>query len=126
MRRNLLIPGLLCMTALLPDGPAASAQEGCAEPAMPAPVNGSAVSEDQMRAAAAAARGFIAQSDVYQACLTGQLEAARTQANADGKPLDPGTESAIKIKVSANQKAKEKVGADINSAIGVYKKSHPG
>jgi hypothetical protein len=123
MRRDFLILGLLCMTAVLP-ARVAHAQDACAEPPMPPPVDGAAVSEDQMRAAAAAARGFIAQSDLFQSCLASQLDAAKIQANADGKSLDPGMESDIRIRVAANQKAKEKVGADINSAIGAYKKAH--
>jgi len=77
-----------------------------------------------MRAAAAAARSFIAQSDVYQSCLANVLDAARTQAAADGKPLDPSLEGSLKARTDANQKVKEKVGIEINTAIGVYKKTH--
>jgi hypothetical protein len=100
------------------------AQDSCAEPQEPAPVDGAQASEDQMRAAADAARGFIAQSDVYQACLANQLNAAKAQATADGKPLDPTLEGQIKAKTDANQKLKEKVGLEINTAIGVYKQFH--
>ena len=114
---------LICGFALLP-GRAGMAQDACVEPQEPAPVDGAQVSEDQMRAAAAAARSFMAQSDVYQACLVSAVDAARTQATADGKSLDPGVESAAKAKADANQKLKEKVGVEINSAIGVYKKTH--
>jgi hypothetical protein len=94
------------------------------EPSAPAPVDGAALSEDQMRAAAGAARGFIAQSDVYQACLADTLNAAKAQATSEGKPRDPAFEAGILAKVAANQKLKEKVGAEINAAIGVYKKTH--
>jgi hypothetical protein len=111
------------MTFCLSAAPAARAEDACVAPPMPAAVDGAAVSEDQMRAAAGAARAFIAQSDMYQDCLASQLDAARTEANADGKPLDPGLESAIKAKVAASQKAKEQVGASINAAIGLYKQT---
>ena len=87
-------------------------------------MDGAQVSEEQMRAAADAARNFIAQSDVYQACLTDMLDAAKTQATADGKPLDPSLETALKAKADANQRVKEKVGVEINTAIGVYKQTH--
>lgn len=100
------------------------AQEACVEPSAPAPVDGAQLNENQMRAAAASAREFIAQSDVYQSCLATTLEAAKTQATADGKPLDPTLESTAKAKADANQKAKEKVGAQINTAIGAYKQAH--
>jgi hypothetical protein len=99
------------------------AQEACVEPPAPAPVDGAQVNEEQMRAAMAAARNFIAQSDVYQACLASTVDAAKTQATADGKPLDPAVESTAKAKADANQKLKERVGVEINTAISVYKKT---
>jgi hypothetical protein len=86
-------------------------------------VDGAQVNEEQMRAAMAAARNFIAQSDVYQACLASTVDAAKTQATADGKPLDPAVESTAKAKADANQKLKERVGVEINTAISVYKKT---
>lgn len=94
------------------------------EPQEPAPVDGALVSEDQMRAAAAAARSFIAQSDVYQACLASTLDAAKAQAATDGKPFDPMLEIQTKAKTDASQKLREKVGIEINTAIGVYKQTH--
>jgi len=87
-------------------------------------VDGAQLSEEQMRAADAAARNFIAQSDVYQACLTDMLDAAKTRATADGKPLDPGLEAELKAKADANQRVKEKVSVEINTAISVYKQTH--
>ena len=100
------------------------AQEACVEPQEPAPVDGAQVSEDQMRNAAAAARNFMAQSDVYQACLANALDAAKTQAAADGRPVDPALESDAKARADANQKVREKVGVEINTAISVYKQTH--
>ena len=123
MRSAYVIAVLACAFALAP-GSAGIAQDACAEPPEPAPVDGAQVSEDQMRAAAAAARDFIAQSDVYQACLANQLQAAKTQAGADGQPLDPALEGALRAKADANQKVKERVGVEINTAIGVYKQTH--
>jgi len=114
---------LACAFALAP-GSAGIAQDACVEPAVPAPVDGAQVSEGQMRAAAAAARNFIAQSDVYQLCLANVLDAAKTQAVADGKPLDNALEGTLRAKADANQKVKERVGLEINTAIGVYKQTH--
>jgi hypothetical protein len=114
---------LVCGFAFLP-GRDGVAQEACVEPEVPMPVDGAQVSEGQMRDAAAAARSFIAQSDVYQACLANAVDAAKTQAAADGKPLDPAIESDAKAKADANQKVKERVGVEINTAISVYKQTH--
>lgn len=123
MRLVSAIAVLVCALGFLP-GRAGLAQEACVEPPEPAPVDGAQLNENQMRAAAAAARGFIAQSDVYQTCLASTLDAAKTQATADGKPLDPAVETTIRVKADANQKAKEKVGGEINTAIGAYKQAH--
>lgn len=123
MRRVFVVATFICCFALLP-GKAGVAQEACVEPQEPAPVDGAQVSEDQMRAAAAAARSFIAQSDVYQACLTNEVDAVRTQAMADGRQPDPMVESDAKAKAEASQKAKERVGVEINTAISIYKQTH--
>jgi len=66
---------------------------------------------DQMRAAMADARNFIAQSGVYQECLINEVEAAKTQAAAAGQPFDPAIETGARAKVEASQKAQEKAGA---------------
>ena len=118
MRSAFAIAIMACAFALA-TGRAGVAQDTCAEPPEPAPVDGAQVSEQQMRAAADAARNFIAQSDVYQTCLAEMLTAAKTQATADGKPLDPSLETTVKAKADANQKVKEKVGVEINTAIDV-------
>lgn len=121
--RTAMVAALVFGYAMLP-GTSGLAQDACVEPAQPAPVDGAQASEDQMRAAADAARSFIAQSDVYQACLNNQLGAARALAAADGKTLDPSLESQIRAKIDANQKLREKVGVEINTAIGIYKQTH--
>jgi hypothetical protein len=115
--RILLAAMLLCSAPAL-------AQPACTEPQIPPPVDGAHVSSDQLRAAVTAAKGFIALSDVYQSCLVGELDAARTQANADGHALDPVVENRMRLHLAANQKSKEKVGTEINTAIDIYKKTH--
>jgi hypothetical protein len=102
----------------------ALAQSACTEPGTPAAVDGATASADEIRAGIAAAKSFIAQSDVYQECLGKEVEAAKAQAAADKKPFDQSIADSAMAKAEANQKAKEKVGADINASIGVYKKAH--
>jgi len=114
---------LLSVFALLPVK-AGLAQDACVEPQPPAPVDGAQLNEDQMRAANDAARNFMAQSDVFRACLANAVDAAKTQAAADGKPLDPALEGAARAKADANQKLKERVGTEISTAISVYKQTH--
>ena len=95
----------------------------CTEPAMPAPVDGKALTADQMRAAMADARNFIAQSGVYQDCLLKEVEAAKAQAAAAGQPFEPMLETSARAKVDASKKAQERVGAAANSAMTAYKKN---
>lgn len=123
MRSVLAIVALVLGLALLP-ARSGLAQDICIEPPQPSPVDGAQASEDQMRAAVAAARNFIALSDVYQTCLGNQLGAAKAQAAAEGKAIDSTWESQLLAKVDANQKLKEKVGLEINTAIGIYKQTH--
>ena len=115
---------LLFLAVLLSAGARALAQPVCTEPPMPPPVDGNNVKPDQLRAAVAAAKGFMAASDVYQGCLISELDAAKTQAGTEGHPLDPTVESQTRLKLAANQKTKEKVGTEINTAIDVFKKTH--
>jgi hypothetical protein len=110
--------------ALLCAGVPALAQPVCTEPQAPSPVDGAHLNEDQLRAAVAAAKGYLAQSDLYQTCLKGELDAAKTQAGTEGKLLGTGLETAMRSRVASNQKSKEKVGLEINNAIFIYKKTH--
>jgi hypothetical protein len=113
----------LVLTVLLCAGTPALAQPVCSEPPMPPAVDGTNVKPDQLRAAWKEAQAFIAESDVYQNCLLGELDAAKTQASTEGHPLDPTVESQTRLKLAANQKTKEKVGTEINTAIDVFKKT---
>lgn len=114
---------ILFAAAMLCAAPAV-AQPACTEPQLPPPVDGAHVNPDQLRAAVSAAKGYIALSDVYQSCLLGELDAAKTQAGADGHNVDSAIESDMRLRLAANQKTKEKVGTQINTAIDVYKKTH--
>ena len=94
----------------------------CVEPAMPAPVDGAALTADQMRAAMSDARNFIAQSGLYQECLLKEVEAAKAQATAAGQPFEPMIETSARLKVEASRKAQEKAGTAANTAMAAYKK----
>jgi hypothetical protein len=102
----------------------ALAQSACMEPVPPPPVDGNVTTADQLRAANADARAFISQSSIYQACLTSEVEAAKTRATAEGMPLDPAIEADAKARVAASQRAQDKVGMAINSAMTNYKLAH--
>ena len=115
---------VLLIAVLLFCASPALADSACVEPVMPAPVDGKALSADQMRAAMADARSFIAQSGLYQECLLKEVEAAKTQAAAAGQPFEPMLETSARFKVDASKKAQERVGAAANTAMAAYK-NHP-
>jgi hypothetical protein len=124
VRTVFLIAALSLGATLVPCGSGALAQSLCVEPPLPMPADGAALSADQMRAAMADARNFIAQSGVYQECLINEVEAAKTQAAAAGQPFDPAIETSAHAKVEASQKAQEKAGAAANGAMAAYKNAH--
>ena len=84
----------------------ALAQGNCTEPPAPPPIDGAQASADQLRTAMGQAHDFMAQSEMYQACL---MQAA-----------DPDA----KLRIAASQRAQETVGRSINTALDTYKRAH--
>jgi hypothetical protein len=107
--------------------PAVADSNNCSEPYPPAAVDGNAATADQMKAAHNDVVNFIKSSDDYQSCLnadyTAQAQAAAK--SKDKKPLDPSIKADVNAKLEANQKEKEKVGAEFNTAVIAYKAKHP-
>ena len=70
---------------------------------------------------------FQSASDDYQSCLVDDLKQQKAEAakGQGSKPLDPSIEQAVNAKIDANQRLKEKVGAELNVSIQAYKKAHP-
>jgi hypothetical protein len=102
----------------------AMAQTSCTAPDQPAPIDGTTVTLDQLRAAISAAKQFIATSDDYQACLGKEIEVQKAAATRD-KPFDKAIADRNLALADTNQKMKESVGASVNAAIVAYKKAHP-
>ena len=92
---------------------------------MPMPVDGAAATADQMRAAMADARNFVAQSGLYQECLQREVEAAKTQATAAGQAFEPALEASARGKIDASKKAQERVSITVNNAVAAFKNAHP-
>jgi len=97
----------------------------CTEPVMPVPLDGAAATADQMRAAMADARGFIAQSGVFQDCLAKEVEDAKSQAASSGQAFEPSIEANARARMDANKKQQERVGATLDNAMLAYKNAHP-
>ena len=117
----------LAASALLISASAAMAAGPCDQPYAPAAVDGSKATEAQMKGAHDDVMNFMKASDDYQSCLLDDLKNQKeTAAKAkDPKPLDPSIEQGVNAKVDANQRDKEKVGAEFNAAVMAYKAAHP-
>ena len=115
---------ILFLAILIGGASPALAQSNCLEPVMPAQVDGSVATADQLRAAMAEARSFIAQWSVYQDCLLQEVDAAKTQAAATGQPFEPAIETSARSKIASSQKAQDKVGNAINGSVSAYKLVH--
>jgi hypothetical protein len=107
--------------------PALADSSSCSEPYPPTAIDGNTATADQMKAAHNDVVNFIKSSDDYQSCLnadyTAQAQAAAK--SKDKKPLDPSIKADLEAKLEANQKEKEKVGAEFNTAVVAYKAKHP-
>jgi hypothetical protein len=102
MSLRLVVSLMVLLTCAAP----ALAQTSCTEPVAPMPIDGAQANADQLRSAMAQAREFMAQSELYQSCLT-------QSGDADAKS-----------RVVASQKAQETVGQSINTALDTYKRAH--
>lgn len=113
---RIVLTFLLCL--------AAPAMAQCVEPQPPVPVDGNAATENQMRNTLSDARSFITQSEMFQSCLNQELADARTQAAAEGHPLDPAIEVSARARIAASRKAQDQVGQASNMALTAYKNAH--
>jgi hypothetical protein len=103
----------------------AMAESACQEPIAPAAVDGAKATTAQMNGAHDDVITFIKQSDDYQACLLKEFSDAQADAVKNKKPLDPSVQTAVSMKVDANQHLKEKVGGEYNASVLAYKAKHP-
>jgi hypothetical protein len=118
--------GLAAAVLLISAAPAL-AQSGCSSPVAPAAVDGAKATEAQMKGAHDDVVNFIKSSDDYQSCMVNDLARQKKEAAAvkDPKPLDPSIAQGVAAKIDANQRMKEKVGAEYNAAVVAYKGAHP-
>ena len=118
--RSVALAGVFTVALALP----ALAQDSCSEPIPPAPVNGRTASEKQLSEVMSDAKMFMKQSDDYQACLEDDLKAKAAAAQKNKKQLDPSVAGDFQMKIDANQKLKERVGVEANTAAVQFCQAH--
>lgn len=97
---------MFSLAVLLAGTVPALAQTACTEPAAPPPIDGAQASPDQLRAAMAQARDFIAQAQLYRSCLQ---QSGAPDGNA---------------RIASIQKAQDRVSQAVNMAVDIYKRAH--
>jgi hypothetical protein len=114
--------GLFAAAALLTGiAPALAQNATCTEPVAPAMVDGATVAQAELVKTIAQVKDFIAKSDVYQQCISDDLEAKKQAAAKANTPFDASLQQVALAKVAANQQAKDKAAKDINTQIAAFK-----
>ncbi len=121
MLRLVLLSAAFVMSAV----PAFAFDSRCVQPYAPTVPNGRAATQAQMTSAHDAVTLFIKQSDDYQSCLLLELKTERETAARKEKPFDQQIATDINNLASANQREKERVGAEYNGAAHAYNEAHP-
>jgi len=123
----MLRKSILISVFVLGATPAFADISSCYEPLPPAAVDGSAATEKQMKSALTDVKDFIKASDDYQNCMNSEFIAMQKKAkeSKDKTPLDPSIQPSVQAKIDSNQKLKERIGAEYNTAVAAYKAKHP-
>ena len=123
----MLRKSILISVFVLGATPAFADVSSCYEPLPPAAVDGSVATEKQMKSALTDVKDFIKASDDYQNCMNSEFIAMQKKAkeSKDKTPLDPSIASSVQAKIDSNQKLKERIGAEYNTAVAAYKAKHP-
>lgn len=112
---------LVVIAALAAATPAWAQNAVCIEPTLPTAVDGNTVTRENLLAAIAGAKDFVAKSDIYQQCIADDLSAKKAAAEKAGTPFDTQVQEVAMAKVAANQQAKDKLVADTNAQANIYK-----
>lgn len=121
MKRVIFLSAVFALLAV----PALAYQSRCNVPYAPTVPNGKSATQAQMTSAHDAVTLFIKQSDDYQSCLLLELKTAREAAVQKQKPFDQQIATDVNNLASANQREKERVGAEYNGAAHAFNEAHP-
>ena len=103
---------------------ASAASATCLAPAPPGTFpDGNTATLDEMKAGAKAVKDFIAQSDAYEDCVSGETPKFDPKAKMSDKDKADlaATQAAAQKKVDASEEAKKSVGAKMNEQIRLFK-----
>jgi hypothetical protein len=93
----------------------------CDYPANVSVVSGSTATKDEMIATQAAVKKFVADMEVYLACIVDEEKAARALIENMDPETEQQREEMLNKKYNAGVEQMEKVAADFNSEVQAYK-----
>jgi hypothetical protein len=102
----------------------AFAQDTCQVPPMPASIDGSTATADQVRAGIKAVNDYQNSVETYKACLADYVTAQNAQADKDKKQHDATMIQAEGDKATAADATKQKAVDGINTTIAAFKAAH--
>jgi len=121
MLRVLLLSAAFALLA----APASAYPSRCVQPYAPTVPDGRTATKAQLDSSKAQVIDFIKQSDQYQECLLLEIKTEREKAARKGKEFDKQIEIDLRNSGDANQREKERVGAEFNGASHTYYELHP-
>ena len=121
MKYRVLV-GVACLMVSTPAF--AEFHSACVGPYEPNVPNGASATMEQMNAAAAAVKDFIAKSDDFQDCLKLELQTQKDKAAKEKTTFDTNIQTTIYKLVNSNQSAKERVGGEYNAAAKAFNDAH--
>jgi hypothetical protein len=116
---------VLACTIVVGAAGTALAQSDCAEPLAPASIDGSKANLKQIADASHDANVFMKQSGDYQDCLRREVSQQKAEAERKKKPFDPSIADAANARIDENQKMKEKVGLEFQTALATFCRANP-
>jgi hypothetical protein len=102
----------------------AQVPDKCMGPIAPVVPNGRTADAAALGQAAKDVVAYIKASDEYQNCLLTEITTYEKDAKDSKQPVDGNVRKTLMAKGDANQKEKERIGKEYNTAAAAYKASH--
>jgi hypothetical protein len=103
----------------------AMAQDTCVVPYAPTIPKGETATRDQILSTRDLVMAFIKASDDYQNCLRVYLDQQTALAARENRPVDATIRASAEARGAANQREKERTGAELNAAVRAFNAANP-
>jgi len=125
MIRGIFLPVAALALLAGPAFGAAAPDAACKEPVSPAMPDGKTSPAADIIKAANGVKAFVAESDLYQACIKDAVDKLEVAATISKTPVDPKVKAELEKKGDDNQTKKEQLGAAYAATAAAYRAAHP-